>query len=93
MAYEPIITRHDEDGDRQMALVERAELNTLRSALRGMLELLEVMQDAGRKYLEPDFEECVRDWYVSRMLWLTDCPAQRQFEQAARAALQGVSEE
>lgn len=87
MAYTPQITRHDEDRDAQMVLVERTELDALRSALRGMLELLEVQQDAGRKYLEPGYEECNRDWYVSRMLWLTDGPAQRQFEQAARDAL------
>lgn len=87
MAYVPQITRHDEDRDVPMVLVERTELDALRSALRGMLELLEVQQDAGRKYMEPEYEECNRNWYVSRMLSLTDGPAQRQFEQAARDAL------
>lgn len=93
MAYEPKIIRHDEAGDVPMTLVERSELDALRAALRGMLELLEVQQDAGRKYLEPQLEECDRDWYVSRLLWLTDGPAQRQFEQAARDALLSTKRE
>jgi len=87
MAYTPKITRHADNRDVPMVLVERTELDALRSALRGMLGLLEVQQYAGRKYLDPGYEECDCDWYVSRMLWLTDGPAQRQFEQAARDAL------
>lgn len=51
-------------------------LDEAADALEAMNALLEAMQSDAVMYLVPD-NNCGADWFVSRMLWHLDGPAQR----------------
>ena len=87
----------ENDGPVFSGLCEAAEeelhrLDSAKRAIGGLLSLLKDMQETGTRYLQGS-EDCDSRWYISRMLWLTDGPIQRELERDARRVLDRLSKE